>query len=37
MTLAEVPPTPVRSSLLASVAYDPRQSILQLEFCKGAI
>src|ERR1700682_1412614 len=30
-------PVPVNSTLLASVTYDAGQSILQLEFCDGAI
>jgi hypothetical protein len=29
--------TPVTSTLLARVSYDPSQSILDLEFCDGAI
>ena len=37
MTFTETAPVPVNSSLLASVTYDVGQSILQLEFCDGAI
>lgn len=37
MTLAAVPSVPVQSSLLANVRYQPGESILQLEFCDGAI
>jgi hypothetical protein len=37
MTLTPAAPVPVNSTLLASVTYDVGQSILQLEFCDGAI
>jgi hypothetical protein len=37
MTLTEAGPVPVNSTLLASVTYDVGESILQLEFCDGAI
>jgi hypothetical protein len=37
MTLTEAAPVPVSSTLLASVTYAVTESILQLEFCDGAI
>jgi len=37
MTLTETAPVPVDSTLLASVIYYADESILQLEFCDGAI
>jgi len=37
MTLTEAVSVPVDSTLLASVSYDVGESILQLEFCDGAI
>lgn len=37
MTLSEAAPVPVNSTLLASVTYDDSHSLLQLEFCDGAI
>ena len=37
MTLTEAAPVLVSSTLLASVIYDASKSILQLEFCDGAI
>ena len=37
MTLTEAAPILVNSALLASVTYDVGESILQLEFCDGAI
>jgi hypothetical protein len=37
MTLTAAPPVQVNSKLLASVTYDARESLLQLEFCDGAI
>jgi hypothetical protein len=37
MIAAPVLPVPVKSTLLSSVAYDVRQSILDLQFCEGAI
>ncbi len=37
MTLTQTASVPVNSTLLASVTYDVGQSILQLEFCDGAI
>jgi KTSC domain len=37
MTLTESAPVLVNSTLLASVAYAGDDSILQLEFCDGAI
>ena len=37
MTLPEAAPAPVNSTLLASVTYAVAESILQLEFCDGAI
>jgi hypothetical protein len=37
MTLAQAPSIPVQSSLLANVRYNHDESILQLEFCDGAI
>jgi hypothetical protein len=37
MTLAPTPSIPVQSSLLASVRYQPAESILELEFCGGAV
>jgi KTSC domain len=37
MNLAGIPSVAVQSSLLASVSYDPGESILLLEFCDGAV
>lgn len=37
MTFTQTAPVPVSSTLLASVIYDVGESILQLEFCNGAI
>jgi KTSC domain len=37
MTLTEAILVPVNSTVLASLAYDASGSILQLEFCNGAI
>ena len=37
MTLNTTEPVPVNSTMLASVAYDPSESILRLEFRDGAI
>lgn len=37
MTPGQTPSIPVQSSLLASVRYQPAESILELEFCDGAI
>jgi hypothetical protein len=37
MTLTEAVPVAVDSTLLASVSYDAGESILQLEFCDGAV
>jgi hypothetical protein len=37
VTLTPAAPVPVNSTLLASVTYAVGQSILQLEFCDGAI
>ncbi len=37
MTLTQTASVSVNSTLLASVTYDVGQSILQLEFCDGAI
>lgn len=37
MTLTAAAPVLVNSTLLASVTYDAGESILQLEFCDGAI
>jgi KTSC domain len=37
MTLTTAAPVPVNSTLLASVAYDIGKSLLQLEYCDGAI
>ena len=37
MTLSTTAPVPVDSTLLVSATYDVGESILQLEFCDGAI
>jgi hypothetical protein len=37
MTIPETAPALVNSTLLANVLYDVGESILQLEFCNGAI
>jgi KTSC domain len=37
MTLTTAEPVPVNSTLLVSVTYAVGESILQLEFCDGAI
>jgi len=37
MTLSQVKPVALNSSLLANVSYDAGQSVLQLELCDGAI
>lgn len=37
MTFSEVAPVRANSTLLATLAYDAAESILQLEFCDGSV